>query len=472
MIENGTLSYMRRAFAGEAAIEPPSSYDASRDDEGGKFDYGRGHYAPIWNAAGAVEEIVEITADMNVFFVVQKELLQEKDRAAQERARLLSTIAQVANLLLRSPDYTTVLPDVLRMLGEAVGSDRCSVMQDVGIHSTFGKPAIKILTEWCSSDHLNSNDLTPPVDQAYLWEDVPEVYANARRGEVLNALVSHLQEPGRTLFEAQYNTSVLFVPIMTEDRPWGLINFDNCGEPRLYDEAEIAILRIAADSLAAAIERQAKDDELRRSEALYRSLFEISNEGIYRWRLDQAISLALPVEEQIDQIYQNFTVAQANDAYAAMYGLEKGEDIVGMRISQTHVGESEKNRAFVRTFVENGHRVRNAESEEVDANGRKRYFLNSVMSFIENDRVTGGWGTQIDITELREAQQALLQAEQDRVAELAKTNQALKNSLDRLAANPDLGSFLGYVLLEINQQLNLDVATLRLYDPDSQTLPP
>ncbi|BCL37958.1 GAF domain-containing sensor histidine kinase [Nostoc sp. MS1] len=63
---------------------------------------------------------------------------------------------------------------------------------------------------------------------------------------------------------------------------------------------------------------------------------------------------------------------------------------------------------------------------------------------------------------------ALLQTQ---VAELAKTNQTLKNSFARLAANPNLNSFLGYVLLEITQQLNLDFASLRLYDSTTQTLP-
>ncbi|MGG6262967.1 GAF domain-containing protein [Leptolyngbya sp. AN03gr2] len=465
LIENGTLSYMRRAFAGEAIVEPPNSYDASRDGEGGKLDYGRGHYAPIRNATGAVEEIVEIAADMNVFFAVQQELLQEKDRAAQERAQLLSAIAQVANLLLRSPDYTAVLPDVVRLLGEAVGSDRCSLIQEVP-----GSDVIYTPVEWSRPEIGLTLDSTPEMESLMLWSNFASFHEQYARGETANFLVADIEEPSRSILAAQGCTSLLVVPIMVEGQCWGEFGFDNCHEPRLYDQAEIAILRIAADSLAAAIERQAKDDELRKSEALYRSLFEISNEGIYRWQLDQPISPASPVEEQIEQIYQNFTFAQANDACAAMYGLEKGEDVVGMRISQIHVSESEKNRDFVRTFVENGCRVRNAESEEIDASGQKRYFLNSGISFIENGRVTGGWGTQIDITELREAQQALLKAEQDRVTELAKTNQALKNSLDRLAADPDLNGFLGHVVLEIIQQLNLYTAWVELYDPTAQTL--
>jgi GAF domain-containing protein len=55
---------------------------------------------------------------------------------------------------------------------------------------------------------------------------------------------------------------MLIVPILYQQKCWGHIGFDNCGELRLYDEAEIAILKIAADSIAAVIERQAKDEEL------------------------------------------------------------------------------------------------------------------------------------------------------------------------------------------------------------------
>ncbi|MEM9818511.1 MAG: histidine kinase, partial [Cyanobacteria bacterium P01_D01_bin.6] len=76
---------------------------------------------------------------------------------------------------------------------------------------------------------------------------------------------------------------------------------------------------------------------------------------------------------------------------------------------------------------------------------------------------------RLRLAELR-TQQALLKAQQDRVAELVKTNQALKNSLDRLAAAPDLEAFLGYVLTEISQQFDGKTASLHLFNPDNQTL--
>ena len=48
----------------------------------------------------------------------------------------------------------------------------------------------------------------------------------------------------------------------------------------------------------------------------------------------------------------------------------------------------------------------NTETVEFDRYGRKCYFLNSSVSTIENDCVVSTWVSQIEITELREAQQA------------------------------------------------------------------
>jgi signal transduction histidine kinase len=201
------------------------------------------------------------------------QLRQENERLCQMQMRsqqtpLLSTVAQVANLLLRTPDYTTVLPDVVRLLGEAVGSDRCVVAQCL-VHPESGEPAVRVGSEWeyCQQGVLPSDEFSPHTDKLFLWQqDTPFVYEKMRQGEVINALVTDIPEPDCSLFIAQGNTAELFVPISENQKLWGFIAFDNCSEPRLYDEAEIAILKVAAESLAAAIERQAKDEELREAQ--------------------------------------------------------------------------------------------------------------------------------------------------------------------------------------------------------------
>jgi two-component system, NarL family, sensor kinase len=141
--------------------------------------------------------------------------------------------------------------------------------------------------------------------------------------------------------------------------------------------------------------------------------------------------------------------------------------MIGVKLTQIHLKDSQKNQEFIRLLVEQNHQIRNVESEEIGFDGQLRYFLNSVISFIENDLVTGGWGTQIDITELRETQQALLKAEQARVTQLARANTTLKKTLDVLATEPDLDRSLGHVLQVTTEQLESASSALWLSNPDS-----
>ncbi len=63
----------------------------------------------------------------------------------------------------------------------------------------------------------------------------------------------------------------VYVPIMTKNECWGVIAFDNCGKARLFNEEEIAVLKIAASSIAGAVELGEYIESLQRSEALYKS---------------------------------------------------------------------------------------------------------------------------------------------------------------------------------------------------------
>lgn len=57
-------------------------------------------------------------------------------QTAQAKVGLLTTIAQVTNLLLKAENYKSVLPNVVRLLGEAVGSDRTGIaLQDAAANT-------------------------------------------------------------------------------------------------------------------------------------------------------------------------------------------------------------------------------------------------------------------------------------------------------------------------------------------------
>ncbi|MEL6138461.1 MAG: GAF domain-containing protein [Cyanobacteria bacterium J06628_6] len=432
LVENGTLPYMLRALAGEAIVEPPNSYDTSRGFESGQPAPGRGHYAPLRNTAGEVEGFVEICPDFNDFFALQAQLLEEKERAAQERARLLSTVAQVANFLLRAPNYTAVLPEVVRLLGKVTGSDRCAITQVVDVPAAH-QYLTRLRHEWCRAEIPSVLDGSPEFDQGIIADTRSGFTSQLWQGEAVNFVVSELEQPEWIdFFTAHHNTSMLIVPVMIDRQCWGHIGFDNCGEPRLHDEAEIAILQVAAESIAAAIKRQAQDNALRESERRYRTLFELSNEGIFRFETEPPLPTALSIDEQLKWCYRHFRYAEINDTMADQYGLNGPEEMVGKGFADIYPETSALNLEANRRLIENGYQGRGAETEEIGADGQPKHFLSSVVSNIRDGYVYGGWGTQTDITELRQMQQALLEAEQAKSQKLEQLNAELRQTLAEL----------------------------------------
>jgi len=176
---------------------------------------------------------------------------------------------------------------------------------------------------------------------------------------------------------------------------------------------------------------QAELAHLRESERRYRTLFELSSEGIMRFGYKQPIPVDLSVDEQLDLCYQSIYIAEANDSLAQMFGREAGEELIGLTLNDFHDRNSEVTQTTMRDWINNCYRCHQLETVELDRHGRKRYFLNSSVSTIENDCVTSTWVSQVDITELRETQQALLEAEQARSQELERLNAELQQR-DRL----------------------------------------
>lgn len=190
-----------------------------------------------------------------------------QNKALQERAELLGSVAEVANLLLKSPDYTTVLPQVVQLLGEVVPGDRCGIAQVVSEpESDQTGIEIRSVWEWRSPLTLSIVGLVEQQPPFFTWEALPYIAAAMGEGKSASSLVVDLPACDRGILESQNILAILCVPITVEGQLWGLIHFDNCRQSRVYDEAEIAILQVAAESITAAITRQTQELALRQAE--------------------------------------------------------------------------------------------------------------------------------------------------------------------------------------------------------------
>lgn len=162
------------------------------------------------------------------------------------------------------------------------------------------------------------------------------------------------------------------------------------------------------------------------SEERYQAFIQTSHEGIWRFEVDEPISTKLSPDEQIALMYERAYLAEANNAMAAMYGLESPSALIGMRLPDMLVREDPHNTAYLKAFIASGYALSGVESREVDARGQEKIFLNSLVGVARNGYLLRAWGTQQDVTAQFKAEAALRESE--------ATNVLLKNEHDQLLA--------------------------------------
>jgi PAS domain S-box-containing protein len=202
-------------------------------------------------------------------------------------------------------------------------------------------------------------------------------------------------------------------------------------------------------------EQAAAQEALRQSEERYRAFIEQTTEGVWRFELEQPIAVNLPPEEQIDRIYAHAYLAECNDAVARMYGYGSADELIGARLGDLMPRTDPQNLNYLRAFIQSGYRLTDAESHEIDREGRGHYFLNNLIGVVSNGQVLRAWGSQRDVTASRKAE-AAIQASEARfrsVFESGMIGIAFWNGERMTAANDTLLAMLGYTRQDLDAGL-------------------
>lgn len=180
---------------------------------------------------------------------------------------------------------------------------------------------------------------------------------------------------------------------------------------------------------------QQPDPETVRDEVRYRDLIRQHAEGIWRFECAEPIPIDLSEDQQIDAFYRFNYLAECNDAMARMYGCESAKELIGKRLGDLLIRSDPKNDDFHRAFIRSGYRLTDAESHERDCFGNDRYFSNNLIGIIESGRLVGVWGTQRDVTQLRQAMDALRTSE-------ARNAAVLRSALDAIITLDQRGAII------------------------------
>ena len=181
-------------------------------------------------------------------------------------------------------------------------------------------------------------------------------------------------------------------------------------------------------------------ETIREGEQKYRNFIEQSMEGIWFLAFDYPIPTSLPPQEQVELIYKYGYISECNNTLARMYGYNSSAELLGAHVIDLKADEetTELNHQATLTMIKDGYRSGSRETAERTRDGKKVYFLNSTVGVVENGYLTGLWGTQLDITALKNTEDALRRSE-------ARTHALLDAVPDMIFEIGREGTILQYV---------------------------
>jgi len=234
---------------------------------------------------GAVERAIEASHE--------RRRRRRAEEAILRRDAILLAVGLAAKRLLAAEDWHAEIGEVLAQLGTAAGVGRAYLFS---IRSE-GRTLASQQAEWVApevkprSGHPDFQDFDMEGMGFRAWAEV------LGDGRPVHGSVRDFSPEARSYLESWDVTSIAVMPIMVDGTFWGMIGFDVCHVNREWSMVEIEALRIAADTMGAAIQRADDKAHLRR---------QVEHLNALR-RIDRAIANSLDLQLTLDVVLDQVT---------------------------------------------------------------------------------------------------------------------------------------------------------------------
>ncbi len=185
--------------------------------------------------------------------------IKNAERDLNRKDMLLQAVSFSAGRFLASSRWDDVIDDSLKILGIALNASRVFFAE-----KRLDKQRIMSIVrhEWCDNDIRSGNFSNNKIEQS---DDNPvygKWFERFSKGRIVLGSIGFLSKAEQEELLRQEIKSILYIPIMVNREWWGYVGFEECKEERAWTRIEVEILKTAADTLAAAIERELSNTEV------------------------------------------------------------------------------------------------------------------------------------------------------------------------------------------------------------------
>jgi len=189
------------------------------------------------------------------------------------------------------------------------------------------------------------------------------------------------------------------------------------------------------------------------SQERYRAFISQISEGVYRLDLPQVLDTKLPLDDQTNYLYQNLYIGECNPRLANMYHFASMNELIGQKLKDLSKTELSRDLyRLIRSFVESDYNVRDVETRSTDRRGKTKYFNNNITGIIKEGKLIRVWGTQQDITAMKDNQSELIR-QKEKAEESNRIKNAFLANISHEIRTP-LNSIMGFSELLDNPQLS------------------
>ncbi len=305
--------------------------------------------------------------------------------AIRERYEFERTISTLSSRFVGVTDFDAAVDASLRDIGQFSGASRAYIFL---IREREG--AIANTHEWCTAG------VTPGKEhlQNLLLETFPGWMERLRGGEAIGiADVSALPEEARgerEILESQGIKSLIVLPITVRNRLAGFIGFDNVYETGDFGEDDHLLLRVSADIIGSALDRNRMDKTVRESEARF------------QFMVDNASDIYLIINPDGTFRYVSPSVEETTGFLPA--------DMKGSIFDAVHPEDAESVRDAWQRMLATPDRQVQVEYRFIRRDGREIFLEARARNYLDEPLIRGVIATVRDVTDRKRAEEGLLEA--------------------------------------------------------------